>query len=310
MAVEERAEAGAARVRRGELALERALVDDGTRERQGPVEHEVEADAHGDRDLLRIAAQVGRGDGQRGRRAARARDAAEGRAGGTVVAGGRDHERVELQRALDRPRLGRVGEGGVRNGLADQRDPRRVVGVAVEVRVDGALEAGDHLVGARVHGRPAGDRRLPARDADRQHRGAGRDPAHPARTTRADEDPGHLGAVPLDPVRAVRIGRCARVGVVADEVDPGQDAAAQVRVGAVDAGVEQSDRHAASVIAGQPQRRQAAGPARDALGTEQVRGHGRGVGRPHRVDAGHFGPALEHRHRARVERRGEAVQNA
>ena len=79
---------------------------------------------------------------------------------------------------------------------------------------------------------------------------------------------------------------------------------------AVDAGVEQRDRHAAAVVAGQPQRRQAARPARDALAAEQGRGDGGRVGRPHRVDAGHLRPALEHRDRARVERRGEAVQDA
>ena len=153
VAVEERAQARAAGPRRRELALERPVGDDGAGERQRAVEHEVEPDAHGDRDLLGVGAQVGGGDGQRGRRAARAGDAAEGRAGGAVVAGRRDHERVELQRALDRPRLRRVGEGRVRDGLADQRDPRRVVGVAVEVRVDRALEPGDQLVGARVDGR-------------------------------------------------------------------------------------------------------------------------------------------------------------
>ena len=35
--------------------------------------------------------------------------------------------------------LGRVGEGGVGDGLADQRDPGRVMGVTVEVRVDRSL---------------------------------------------------------------------------------------------------------------------------------------------------------------------------
>ena len=56
------------------------------------------------------------------------------------------------QRALDRARLRPVGEGGERLGERDQRDPGRVVGVAVAVRVDRALEPGDQLVGARVDG--------------------------------------------------------------------------------------------------------------------------------------------------------------
>ncbi len=52
---------------------------------------------------------------------------------------------------------------------ADERDPRRVVGVAVAVRVDGPVEPGDQLVGARVDGAAAVGVRLPAGNADRQH---------------------------------------------------------------------------------------------------------------------------------------------
>ena len=40
-------------------------------------------------------------------------------------------------------------EAGERLDSADERDARRVVRVTVAVRVDGTLEAGDHLVGAR-----------------------------------------------------------------------------------------------------------------------------------------------------------------
>jgi hypothetical protein len=94
--VEERAQARTTGPRRGELALERAVGDDGTGKRQRPVEHEVEPDAHGDRHLLGVGAQIRRSDGQRGRRATGARNAPEGRPCWTVVAGGRDHQRVEL----------------------------------------------------------------------------------------------------------------------------------------------------------------------------------------------------------------------
>ena len=70
--------------------------------------------------------------------------------GAAVVPGRDDDERVELGRAGDRARERAVGEGGERLDHADERDPRRVVRVAVAVRVDRALEPGEQLVGARV----------------------------------------------------------------------------------------------------------------------------------------------------------------
>ena len=160
-----------------------------------------------------------------------------------------------------------------------ERDPRCIVGVAVEVRVDGALEAGDQLVGARVDGRAAGDCRG----------------CQPATRIGSTDAPGAIPLAPPGPPAPTRIPaisvpcrssrlepsgsrRCARVGVVADEVDPRQDAAAQVRVGAVDAGVEQRDRHAAAVVARQPQRRQAARPRARRPCRRAGRGDGRRVG--------------------------------
>ncbi len=63
----------------------------------------------------------------------------------------------ERERALHGLRLGAVGERGERLGHPDERDPHRVVRVAVAVRVDGAVEPRDQLVAAarrRARGRP------------------------------------------------------------------------------------------------------------------------------------------------------------
>ena len=102
---------------------------------------------------------------ERAGRPSRARDRTESRAGRQVVAGRRHDQGVQLQRAVDGARLGRVGEGDVRLGQPDHRDARRVVRVAVPVRVDRGLEAGDQLVAASVDGPAAGDVPLPAGDA-------------------------------------------------------------------------------------------------------------------------------------------------
>ena len=131
--------------------------------------------------------QVGGADGERRRRAAGAGDAPEVRAGGAVVPGGGDDERPEPGRALDRARDGLVGEGRERLGEPDERDPRRVVRVAVRVRVDRAVEPGDELVAARVDRPAARGVRLPAGDADRQDRRPGRDAGEAGRPARADE---------------------------------------------------------------------------------------------------------------------------
>ena len=68
-----------------------------------------------------------------------------------------------------------VREGGERLGDADDRNARGVEDVAVGVRVDRPLEAGEQLVGAAVDGEAAVGARLPAGDSDRQDRRAGRD---------------------------------------------------------------------------------------------------------------------------------------
>ena len=109
------------------------------------------------------------------------------------------------RRARDRARDRPVGERGERLGDADDRDARRVEHVAVGVGVDRQLEAGEQLVGAAVDGEPAFGARLPAGDADRQDRRAGRDAPDATRTAAADEQAGDLRAVALEPRRLVRV---------------------------------------------------------------------------------------------------------
>ena len=143
-----------------------------------------------------------------------------------------------------------VLEGCERLGDPDERDPRRVESDAVQVRVDGALEPGDQLVGA-AEDRPAPARlALPARDPDREHRRPGRDAVHLPRAFGADEEAGHLRAVPFEPCRVLRAGPRVRVAGVAHDVVAARDLAEDVRVVRVDARVEQCDRHAAPVEPG------------------------------------------------------------
>ena len=91
-----------------------------------------------------------------------------------VVAGRGDDERVQPQGTGDGARERAVGERRERLDERDERDPGRVVGVAVAVRVDGVLEAGQQLVGARVHGVVATAVGLPRGDANRQDGRGGR----------------------------------------------------------------------------------------------------------------------------------------
>src|SRR5205807_713166 len=117
-------------------------------------------------------------------------------------------------------RNGVVGEGGIRLRERDECNARRVVRVVVAVRVDRALEAGDDLVAAGVHRPAAGRVLLPAGDADREHRRARRHAGEAVRAAAADEQAGHLRAVPLDLGLVVRLRRRERLGVPAHDVDP------------------------------------------------------------------------------------------
>ena len=267
-------------------------------ERQHPVDEDVEPDAEDDADALRLRPKVRSPDAEGRGSAAGAREAAEGRAARTVVARRRDDERVQLQRAVDGARVGRVGERRIRGADADERDPHRAVRVAILVRVDCALEARDQLVGAGIDGVAAADVALPAGDADRQHRCARRRTGEPVRAVGPDEQAGHLRPMPLEAGRVVRLRRRAGVGVVVPEhVDPVGDAAAQVRLRAVDAGVEQADRDAAAV---EPRQRDVGllgRPARELVLGEQRGGDCGRIGDADRVDARHLGLAFEQRDR-------------
>ena len=179
--------------------------------RDDGVHQNPEAGANHEPRTVGRAAQVGGADGERRGRAARACDAPERGAGGAVVACGRDDEGSEPCRALGRLGDGIVGEGGEGRSESDQGDSRRVVRVAVRIRVDRALEACDDLVSPRVD-RPVARRiRLPARNTHRQHRGAGGDAGDSRRPARSHEDAGELGAVLLDTRRlaGLRPRQCA-----------------------------------------------------------------------------------------------------
>ena len=259
-----------------------------------PVEHDLEARA--ERRRARRAtrrAQVGRADGERSGRAARAGDAAEvasaALASRPVVPGGRDDERVELAARPRPPARAARRRTRERLGDADQRDARRVVRVAVAVRVDRTLEAGEDLVGARVDGAAPGCVALPAGDADREDRRARRDAREAGRAARADEDAGELGSVPLELGLVVGVRRGEREVAPADDVDAVLDAAAQIGLRAVDARVEQRDRDASPVEA--RQRDVETGPlpgwkSRSRRSDDETR---RGERRAHGVDALHLG---------------------
>ena len=148
--------------RRPERRVDRPGRGDGARERACSVELDVQPGSQHEPHLAEARAQVERADRQRGRCAAGPGDAAEAGAGGAVVAAGRDHERVEAHRTGRSSREWPVCEAGERLCDTDERDARCVVRVAVIVRVDGALDAGEQLVGASVDRPPGGCVTLPA----------------------------------------------------------------------------------------------------------------------------------------------------
>src|SRR5204863_1573567 len=98
-----------------------------------------------------------------------------------------------------------VGERSVRLADADEGDAGRVVRVPVAVRIDGPVETRDQLVTPAVDLVAPGSVRLPAGDSDREVRRPRRDAVDPLRPLGADEKARQLGAVPLAPVRALRI---------------------------------------------------------------------------------------------------------
>ena len=201
--------------------------------------------------------------------------------------------------ALRGDRLGRRAEGGERLGERCQ-DHVGVVGeIAVAVRVERAIEAGQQRRG-RAHERALlhlehldrHERRRPARRrAGRAGRRARR--RCPAIAVACAAAAGSGGSVCGLPAIAFQAGR---------EV-------VQVRMRAVDRAVEQRDRHALAVAAAGRER------ARGGARASQVPGHrGRRVETPHGIHAGDLGRGAQlrdligaHRRRDRVERVDEAV---
>ena len=227
----------------------------GAEQRQLLVEDHVEPAAQDDSDARQVRARIGCADRQRPRRPGRTGDRTERRAGTAVVARGGDHDRVQAERALDRLGLGTVGEGGVRLRHAQESHADSVVGVSVAIRVDRALEPCNHLIGAREHDVAPVCGGLPACDANGQDRRTGSNAVQAARPAGADQNARELGPVPFGLRRVLRIHACCCVVAVADDVDAGQHPAPQVGMSSVDAGVEERDRHAASIEARQLRRR-------------------------------------------------------
>ena len=235
--------------------------------------------------------------------------AAVARACGTVVAAGRDDERPERERPAAGSRERAVRERRERLDDTDERDPRRIVRVAVGVRVDGRLEAGEHLVGAGVDGDAAVRVGLPAGDPDRQQRRAGSDAVEPGGPADSDDETREPGPVPLGPSRLGRVRLGRRVAVRVEDVDPVQQPALEVRVAQVDARVELRDGHAGAVEAGDLQADPTAAGCPERLAVERRARQRGGVRGAHGVDARDRGVALDRREKRRVDRAGEAVEH-
>jgi hypothetical protein len=188
----------------------------------------------------------------------------------------------------------------------------RVVRIAVVVRIDGAFEAGDDLVGPRVHGRRTPRIGLPAADPDREDRRACRDAGEVRWTARADDHSGQLRAMTLELSRVVglrRGGGRAALGV-AEQVDAAANLADEVRVPRVDARVEERDRNAASVEAGQDEVGSPPATRREGRALELRLGNRRRVGGADGVNAAHVRCPFDERDRPRVERGREPVDHA
>jgi hypothetical protein len=182
--------------------------------------------------------------------------------------------------------------------------------VPVLVRIDGALEAGDQLIRSRVDGPAAGDVLLPAGDPDRQHRCSRGHAGEAFGAAGADEEAGHLRSVPLQSSRIVRLRSGGGLEVaVRKDVDPVLHAPAQERLSAVHPAIQQGDRHAASVEAGQHDRRSVGGAVGELALRQQRRGDRGGIRDADGIDAGDLRLPLEQRDRLRVERGRKAVDD-
>ena len=295
---------------RGEIERQGLARRAGASERHLAVEDDPEARADRHADVLRRPPVVGRAHRQRLPCAAGAGDAAVAGTRRPVVPGRCDHERVERKRT-------RHGSGGRtvlerRVGLrhADDRYPGGVQRISVAVRVDGALEAGDQLVSTGVDGPAACDIPLPACDPNREQCRVLRQAGQPARPSRAHDEAGELGPVPLELGRLVGVGLRRCEIVVLEDVDPLEHRAGEIVVRVLDARVEQGDRHAAAAVAGEAEAGAGGRAGGQVVPLEQLaRGRGR-VGDADRIDALDLGKALKQRDRAGIERSGEAREHA
>src|SRR5207249_10269943 len=129
--------------------------------------------AQHDVDLAEARAHVESTHRQRGWRPTGSGNASVAGTGGAVVAGRRDDESVEPRCTCGGGCQWAVGERRERLGDADQCHARRIVLVAVPIRIDCALEPGETLIGPSVD-RPARGRvALPTGDPDREDRAPG-----------------------------------------------------------------------------------------------------------------------------------------
>ena len=240
------------RSRRTDPHIERVSRRHRPGERSHPVELDAKPRAQHDAHLSEARPKIHGADRQDCRCSARAGNAAVAGTCRTIVPGGSDYERVESSRTRGSTRDRAVGKTGERLRNADECDTRRVVRIAVAVRIDRSLEPGENLVRASVH-RPARGRiALPPRNTDRQHRRARCNTRECAGPPGADQQTGHLRTVPLELSRLVRARSRQCAGLTTDDVDASRDATAQEGLGTIDTGIEQSDRHAAAVLVGEP----------------------------------------------------------
>ena len=294
---------GALRARCADARIDRLCRSDCACEWTHTVELDTKPGAQDDTHLPEARPNVEGADRQRRRRAAGARDASVARAGRAIVAGRNDDEGVETGCACSGEGEWPVRERRKRLGNPDECDPRRVVGIAVAIRVDGALEPRQNLVGPSVHGPARGRVALPAGDPDRQHRRTGSNAGERSGPAGADEEPGHLRAVPLQLRRLVRLrgGECARVS--ADDVDPARDPAAEERLRTVDPGIEERDRDPPAVLVREADVRTCA----ELRAAQEARGQRRRIPGTDGVDARNVRRPLQQRDAARVKGRREAV---
>ena len=248
---------GLARARRRRAALparaRTASRSDGARERQPPVEQQPEPGADRDGNVLGPGTQVGGADAsarparRRGWRCSRrrARRDRRSRQGRRRACRGRARRRPRGPRASrQRPRTGRPRR---RARSAPRRARRR--------RDSGRPRARARRSAGRFARTRPSRRSCPAASRRRGSAAPTRRPRHRrsrrARRRRPAGRPSRSRAPRAGSARRVGDGLRAAAHLGVDQVDAGEDPAAEIRMGAVDAGVEQGDRDAAPVVAGQ-----------------------------------------------------------